>query len=315
MKKYLISNEGKFYKANLHSHTVLSDGKLTPEEMKQLYKSHGYSIISFTEHGKFFNHNDMTEDDFLVLNGYEPSVTEDIPDDPAYHFKRTCHMCMIALDKERTTAVERGNFKLEYNPESISEFMKMGREQGFFVTYNHPVWSLERYSDYINYHGMHAMEIQNYGCVVDGFFEYNEQIYDEMLCSGKHIFALATDDNHNHQGNNDSFGGFIMIKSKELEYSKITDALLRGDFYASEGPEILELYIEDGEIVGKCAPAREIRFNTATRAHAFNIAKPGEFVTECRMKLDKRDKYIRLTVTDDQGRHANSNAYFLDEIM
>ena len=315
MRKYLISNEGKFYKANLHSHTVLSDGKLTPEEMKELYKSHGYSIISFTEHGKFFNHNDMTEDDFLVLNGYEPSVTEDIPDDPAYHFKRTCHMCMIALDKERTTAVERGNFKLEYNPESISEFMKMGREQGFFVTYNHPVWSLERYSDYINYHGMHAMEIQNYGCVVDGFFEYNEQIYDEMLCSGKRIFALATDDNHNHQGNNDSFGGFIMIKSKELEYSKITDALLRGDFYASEGPEILELYIEDGEIVGKCAPAREIRFNTATRAHAFNIAKPGEFVTECRMKLDKRDKYIRLTVTDDQGRHANSNAYFLDEIM
>jgi hypothetical protein len=315
MRKYLIPSEGKFYKANLHSHTTLSDGKLTAEEMKELYKSHGYSVISFTEHGKFFNHNDMTEKDFLVLNGYEPSVTEDIPDDPAYHFKRTCHMCMIALDKERTGAVDRGDFKLEYNPESISRFMNMGREQGFFVTYNHPVWSLERYSDYINYNGMHAMEIQNYGCVVDGFFEYNEQIYDEMLTNGKRIFALATDDNHNHQGNNDSFGGFIMIKAEELEYGKITDALLGGNFYASEGPEILELYIEGDEIVGKCAPAREIRFNTATRAHAYNIAKPGEFVTECRMKLDKRDKYIRLTVTDDQGKHANSNAYFLDEIM
>ena len=315
MKKYLLPNGGKFYKANLHSHTTLSDGKLTPEEMKELYKNHGYSIISFTEHGRFYNHNDMTEEDFLVLNGYEPSVTEDIPDDPGYHFKRTCHMCMIALDKERKTAVDRGDFLLEYDPVSISRFMNMGREQGFFVTYNHPVWSLERYRDYINYNGMHAMEIQNYGCVVDGFFEYNEQIYDEMLADGKRIFALATDDNHNHQGNTDSFGGFIMIKADELEYGKITDALLKGNFYASEGPEILELYIEGDEIVGRCAPAKEIRFNTATRAHSFNIAKEGEFVTECRMKLDKRDKYIRLTVTDFEGKHANSNAYFLDEIM
>ena len=314
MKKYLIPEGGKFYKANLHSHTTLSDGKLTPEEMKELYKSHGYSIISFTEHGRFYNHNDMTDEDFLVLNGYEPSITEEM-DDPGYHFRRTCHMCMIALDKEKNEAVRIGNLVREYTPESISKFMTLGREQGFFVTYNHPVWSLERYDDYINYHGMHAMEIQNYGCVVDGFFEYNEQIYDEMLGKGKRIFALATDDNHNHNGNNDSFGGFIMIKADELEYGKITDALMKGNFYASEGPEILELYIDGDEIVGKCAPAREIRFNTGTRAHAYNIAKPGEFVTECRMKLDKRDKYVRLTVTDHEGKHANSNAYFFDEIL
>ena len=105
MKKYLIPEGGNFYKANLHSHTTLSDGKLTPEQMKELYKSHGYSIISFTEHGKFFNHNDMTEDDFLVLNGYEPSITENM-DDPGYHFRRTCHMCMIAIDKEKNEAVK-----------------------------------------------------------------------------------------------------------------------------------------------------------------------------------------------------------------
>ena len=222
---------------------------------------------------------------------------------------------MIALDKDKNEGVNIGNLFREYTPESISKFMTLGREQGFFVTYNHPVWSLERYEDYINYNGMHAFEIQNYGCVVDGFFEYNEQIYDEMLGKGKRIFALATDDNHNHTGNTDSFGGFIMIKADELEYGKITDALLKGNFYASEGPEILELYIEDGEIVGKCAPAKEIRFNTGTRAHAFNIAKEGEFVTECRMKLDPRDKYVRLTVTDHTGKHANSNAYFLDEIL
>ena len=31
MKKYLIPNEGKFFKANLHCHSTYSDGKLTIE--------------------------------------------------------------------------------------------------------------------------------------------------------------------------------------------------------------------------------------------------------------------------------------------
>ena len=34
MRKYLISNEGSFYKANLHTHSTVSDGRLTPEELK-----------------------------------------------------------------------------------------------------------------------------------------------------------------------------------------------------------------------------------------------------------------------------------------
>ena len=47
MKKYLIPEEGKFYKANLHCHTTISDGKMTPEEVKEYYKDHGYSVVVF----------------------------------------------------------------------------------------------------------------------------------------------------------------------------------------------------------------------------------------------------------------------------
>lgn len=38
-RKYLITHEGNFYKANLHSHSTFSDGVLTPEQAKELYKS------------------------------------------------------------------------------------------------------------------------------------------------------------------------------------------------------------------------------------------------------------------------------------
>ena len=33
MKKYLLPENGQFYKANLHCHSTVSDGHLTPEEM------------------------------------------------------------------------------------------------------------------------------------------------------------------------------------------------------------------------------------------------------------------------------------------
>ena len=37
MKKFLLPESGNFYKANLHSHCTVSDGKLTAEEMKAEY--------------------------------------------------------------------------------------------------------------------------------------------------------------------------------------------------------------------------------------------------------------------------------------
>ena len=37
MKKYLLPEKGTFYKANLHSHSTVSDGGWTPEEMKERY--------------------------------------------------------------------------------------------------------------------------------------------------------------------------------------------------------------------------------------------------------------------------------------
>mgnify|MGYP003317810476 CR=1 FL=1 len=50
MKKYLLPKEGKFYKANLHMHTTISDGRMTLEETKEEYqKSESTSINHFYE--------------------------------------------------------------------------------------------------------------------------------------------------------------------------------------------------------------------------------------------------------------------------
>jgi len=345
MKKHLLTKEGNFYKANLHCHTVISDGALTPEQVKEVYKERGYSIVAFTDHDIFIPHNDLKDDDFLPLNAYEIMISEGQEKEvlvcglPARD-KGTCHICLIALDENNHKQIchhrtayffenskkyidqvkydeSKPNYIRSYTIECINDIIKQARESGFFVTYNHPVWSMEDYRRYINYNGMNAMEIYNHDCYVGGFEEYNPRIYDEMLLSGKKIYCIMADDNHNLCKDiyRDSFGGFTMIKAKKLEYKEITNALVNGDFYCSQAPLINELFVEDGVITVKCSPAKSICFNTGIRIKKIIYAEDNELITQASFEVLEKYKYVRVTVTDEQGKHAETNAYFIDQLL
>ncbi len=62
------------FKANLHSHSTLSDGDLTPEEMIAAYKERGYSILSITDHEAPYDHTDKSTEDFMLLAGWEAYI-------------------------------------------------------------------------------------------------------------------------------------------------------------------------------------------------------------------------------------------------
>ena len=94
MKRYLISPEGQWYKANLHSHSTVSDGELTPAQMKELYMAHGYSIIAFTDHNHFVTHNELSDERFLALNGVEDSADEQ---GKYWMRNKCCDICFIAV--------------------------------------------------------------------------------------------------------------------------------------------------------------------------------------------------------------------------
>lgn len=334
MKKYLLPETGSFYKANLHCHTTISDGKWTPEEVKKNYMENGYSVVAYTDHNVLVPHYELAEENFLPLNGIEININSD---DYKGKYGKTCHFCAIAIEPDNIKQpcfhrekyfVGKGaeykskivfdetkpDYERVYNPDCVNEFMKEFRDNGFFVTYNHPTWSMESYNDYINYHHMHAMEICNFECVSIGHDEHNSKEYDEMLKSGKRIYCVATDDNHNNPGTESSFGGFTMIKADKLEYKAITKALVDGNFYASEGPMINELWIEDKKIHIKCEPAVEIYMKTAYR---FTKVKKGFGypVTEAAFDLRGDEGYIRLVIVDKEGKRAYTNAYFTDKLF
>ena len=83
MKKHLLPEGGAWYKANLHCHSTISDGKLTPEELKKVYTEKGYSIIAYTDHNVMLDHSDLNDENFLALVGYELDVSEPYRGRPA----------------------------------------------------------------------------------------------------------------------------------------------------------------------------------------------------------------------------------------
>ena len=339
MKKYLLPEGGQFYKANLHCHTTCSDGKLSPEEIKEAYMAKGYSVVAYTDHFLLVPHGELTDENFLALNGVELDNGQNIS---VHKYKKTCHMCFIALDPDNTAQVcyhhekyVRGNmlsyrdkvrvdesipdFERNYDPECISEMMRIGRERGFFVTYNHPTWSMEHYGDYSRYENMHAMEIYNHSSGAAGYEDYDPQVYDHLLRQGKRIYCLATDDNHNGKPFDhpccDSFGGFTMIKADKLEYKTITDALVKGNFYASQGPLIHDLWIEDGKLHVTTSAAEKIVLTTGNRRLSTVTRAKGKTLKSASFQVLPDDVYVRITVMDKYGKHANTNAYFVDELL
>ena len=319
MRTYLLPENGTFYKANLHSHSTVSDGRWTPEEIKRRYMEQGYSVVAYTDHHILAPHNELTDERFVALNGLEIGAIDGAPKKR----RKNCDFCLIALspditerplwDLTGTPPDELGRYVLmRFEPDFVNAVLADARRMGFFVTYNHPTWSLADYGDYIRYDGMHAMEICNYGCVALGYDEHNARIYNDLLRAGKRLYCVAADDNHNKA--DDSFGGFTMIKAEALTYTQITAALQKGHFYASEGPTIGSLYYEDGKVYIRTSPAQAIRITKPIRSAGLR-REPGKTVTEACFDVSPDDGYFFITVIGPDGSKAYTNACFTDDLI
>ncbi|MBQ1244749.1 MAG: PHP domain-containing protein [Clostridia bacterium] len=335
MKKHLFSQKGKFYKANLHCHTTVSDGRCSPEEIKRRYKEMGYSIIAFTDHVVMVDHSDLNDESFLALKGYEIHVNADEPSD--WNYKKTYHLNFIAKDKDKDVQVcfnprivfsnarayvpfvkYQGDFyDYKYSPDCINDMIRIANENGFLVNYNHPKWSLQDYRDYGSLRGLYGVEVFNGSCVPLATYDDNASAYAEMIRNEPSLIPLAVDDNHNINGFDtpycDSFRGFNMIKAESLSYSDVIDALLRGDTYASTGPEIYELYVEDGTVYIKTSPVCDIALVTNGRNGVRVRKDNGEEIYGAEFAIDETNTPFRIEMTDKNGKKAYTRMYTLDE--
>ena len=330
MKKILLDSNKKFFKGNLHCHSNLSDGNLTPNELKELYKSNGYSFIAITDHDILHSHSYLDDKDFLTITSMECSIKE-FPNVSTLvnTDMKVCHINFYAkkqdntfnfcyyskFDKYSTSAVKKefiekfGDNERVYSYKDINKLISNGKKNGFFACYNHPRWSLENYKQYGKYKGFWGVEVFNNSCLGLGIHEYNENVLDDFLRDGKKIFASCGDDNHNPPINNDSFGAFVMVNAKTLTYNNIIKGLLNGEFYSSQGPIIKSLIVEDNVIKIECSSCRNIALTTKGRISKNVCATDTNGICYAEFPLENKYGYFRITITDNCGKKAVTQAY------
>ncbi len=333
MKKILLDEGIGFYKGNMHCHSTLSDGRMTPEELKAFFKARGYHFLAITDHDHINEHSYLDDEDFITITSAEYAVKE-YPEQSTLknHKMKACHLNLYAKRQDNTNPIcyspiydkyskgerrealakfDKG-YQRVYSHEGVNDLIRIANENGFFVAYNHPRWSLENYKQYSGYEGLWGVEVFNTDCYLGGIFEYDIHVHDDFLRDGKKIFLTVGDDNH---GEKAAGHAFVSVNAPSLTYENIIDGLLGGRFYASTGPEIRALFVEDGFVHIKTSPVRTIAMTTEGRRHAAKHAQEGGFVTEATFEVCADDGYIRLSAEGFDGSRADTQAYFISDLF
>lgn len=329
-----------YYKANLHTHSTVSDGKLTPEQIRDAYKEKGYSILALTDHSVMVEHQELNQADFLMLTGVEIDIEEQ--DNPVNLRNRTMHLCLLSKDPLRQwvpfhdprpipasvpyqAMCETSGLTRKYDIEYINAVIAECNRQGCLVTYNHPCWSLESYPDYAPLEGLWGMEYRNSGSVAEGYDENNSRVYQDFCVLGNRMMPVCADDTHSPvfpNGYPVLGESWNMIGAEKLEYGAVMEALEKGDLYASCGPEITSLTLDGDTLSITCSEAVRIQLISHTR-YAAMAHDEEKGLTQASFNIGRwlsrygssKDAFLRLVVTDSRGRYAVTRAYFSEELM
>jgi len=336
--KQLLPKVEKYFRTNLHTHTNLTDGGLSPEEMKQHYKAKGYSILAITDHNIIMDFSELNDEDFLMLTGAEYNINEEGWATnrlrcKTYHLnflaKRPDNLWMPfmpgAPKEEARPYVEKctdGGYPRVYDIDVINNIIAEANERGFLVMYNHPTWSLQSYPDYAPLKGLWGMEIINGDATRGGCADRdNFRVYSDLMNLGNTLFPVGSDDAH---GTGSACLAWIMLGAEKLQYDSVIEALEKGDFYASNGPEIHELSLTDNLLHIKCSDAQFITLESGGRYYKRkNPVAPDKFLREATFDITKflegcngesPMEWLRVVVHGPYGQFATTRGYRLDEL-
>ncbi len=232
------SPQGLWYKGQLHTHTLNSDGDSTPDDVARWYREHGYNFVTITDHNYLTSVDGLNallgaDDKFLVIKGEE--LTDRFGDkpihvnafDPAVFITPPGGGSVVAMVQNMVDAVRTARGVPSINHPnfgwamSAADLQQVQRTRLFEVFNGHPT---------VNNAG---------GGGVPGL----EEVWDRLLSSGKLIYGIAVDDAHYFKRPEDRTAprpgfGWVHVRAARLEPRAIVEALERGDFYSSTGVEL-----------------------------------------------------------------------------
>jgi len=289
-----FSLPGNWFKGNLHTHTTQSDGMLTPEQAIEWYEEQGYDFLALSDHW-VLTPGKRVSPSFITITGCELHG-------PGYH--------MLTLGLSLVPDQE-----LAESPQSLTTAVI---EAGGLAFFAHPYWMGQTSADIANVQGISGIEVFNSVCQKMDGLGYARVQWDELLAQGLQLTGLAVDDvhwKHDAQGQ-----GFIMVRAERLEEPLILDAIRQGHFYASTGPNILDLRVirlADGQPALRvhCSPCHAITFYAdGPKGHRFE-ALEGEMLDSAVYPIKAEQVYLRVECQDASGGVAWSNPLFVENVL
>lgn len=289
-----FSAPGRFWRGNLHTHTTMSDGALSPSDTVEFYRAAGYDFAVITDHFRAQYGFPLTDTracrtpDFTTLLGAE------------LHPRRSSlHILAVGLP-------------LTFPPSDRGEtgplLARRARRAGAFIGMAHPSASLLTLVDAENVDAAHAVEVYN---AVSAWEDRGDSwhLCDVLLSRGHRLYAYAADDAHFQPQDPPGGAAWVQVRARALEPALLLAALKAGHFYSSTGPTLEDIAVSDGKVTVRCSPASRILVTGGVPGKQLTA---GVGLTEATLPLAMfRGGYFRVTVVDATGGRAWSNPIWL----
>lgn len=283
-----VFSDEKWYRGNFHTHTTVSDGRKTPEEAIAAYRAAGYDFLALTDHRIFGAGRE--EENFVLIPGAEYDLND-------FDRREAFHILGLGIEKNVTT-------RNDLPPQELIDGI---RAAGGLAVLAHPGWSLLEHASAQELTGYEAMEIYN---GVSEFYSgrgYYGDFVDTLASKGRKYPLLATDDCHFYEL--DFASGWVMLQTADFTIKGILDAVRAGKFYATQGPSIYQITVENGVVTAETSGLKEICFySDAFYANGRVVrAEPGQVLHGASYNITSLDNWIRVEGVAPDGKRCFSN--------
>lgn len=310
--------EGPWLKAALHTHTTRSDGELEPEALVRHHEWMGFDVCAITDHWTLTF--EPSTKDCLVITGAELAA------DPLGEGRFTEILAIGISEIPEDPGGDRRHWRPidAYEFKTFPDLSAAGRsigDQGGASFIAHPYWSGLPLEVLLEAEHVDGIELYNSSAEREDGRGDSSYMWDLVLETGRRPWAFATDDCH-YPGF-DVGDAWTMVRAPERSEHAVVEALRRGHTYASAGPRIFDVAVDDDVVEVHCSPARSVvlmsRYETgwAVRADGRNRMEDAriierdedEAVVRARFEPPFELPYRRIVVEDERGRRAWTNAF------
>lgn len=310
-----VKAQTQWFKGNTHAHTINSDGDSTPDDVARWYREHGYDFLYITDHAMVTDVDPLNaifdgNGQFLVIRGEEVTSNFD---------KRSVHV--NALNPTHAVDAQRGSDTRDM----LQKDLDVAHSVASVVQINHPNWRWQLTAKEIAaVKGADLLEIANQhpdGNNLGGGPDApsTEQIWDELLSHGIHIWGVASDDSHTFKepwltGEPLPGRGWIVVRAAHLTANEITSAIKAGDFYASTGVSLKDYQASAKQVVVSIQQRSDRKYHVQFLGlHGRILAE--SFETSAIYTIKGDEGYVRIKITDSDGRIAWTQPVFINAVV